>query len=149
EELAKLRRERDGLAKNQPGPVPVALAAQEGGVPGGMFPGIQDVPVHVRGSYTRLGPVVKRHFPVVLAGEEQPSIQGGSGRLELATWIASPENPLTVRVMVNRIWQHHFGEGLVRTPSNFGKLGEPPTHPELLDWLASTFVKEGSSLKKL
>ena len=61
--------------------------------------------------------------------------------MELAEWIASPANPLTARVMVNRIWQHHFGEGIVRTPNNFGKLGTPPTHPELLDHLATQFVQ--------
>ena len=69
--------------------------------------------------------------------------------MELARWIASPENPLTARVMVNRIWQHHFGEGLVRTPNNFGKLGTPPTHPQLLDYLANEFVKGGWSVKEM
>ncbi len=66
-----------------------------------------------------------------------------------AEWLVSPENPLTARVMVNRLWQHHFGEGIVRTPSNFGKMGEPPSHPELLDWLAIEFVAKGWSLKAM
>jgi hypothetical protein len=66
-------------------------------------------------------------------------------RRQFAEWIASEENPLTARVMVNRIWQHHFGEGIVRTPSNFGKTGQPPSHPELLDWLATEFVRSGWS----
>ena len=69
--------------------------------------------------------------------------------MELARAIASKDNPLTARVMVNRIWQHHFGEGIVRTPSDFGARGEPPTHPELLDWLASKFMDEGWSIKKM
>ena len=73
-----------------------------------------------------------------------------SPRAQLAEWVASPENPLTARVIVNRVWQHHFGEGLVRTPSDFGLIGTAPTHPELLDWLADWFVKEGGwSVKKL
>jgi hypothetical protein len=67
----------------------------------------------------------------------------------LARWIASPDNPLTARVIVNRVWQFHFGEGLVRTPSDFGVMGEPPTHRDLLDWLADWFVQEGWSIKKL
>jgi hypothetical protein len=76
-------------------------------------------------------------------------IQEGSGRLDLARWIASPENPLTARVIVNRIWQHHFGEGIVRTPNNYGKLGTPPTHPELLDFLAHRFIEDGWSIKSM
>ena len=72
-----------------------------------------------------------------------------SGRLELAHWITDPNNPLTARVMANRIWQWHFGTGLVQTPSDFGSRGTPPTHPELLDWLASTLVDQGWSMKKL
>ena len=70
-------------------------------------------------------------------------------RLSLANWIASKDNPLTARVIVNRVWQLHFGEGLVRTPSDFGKNGEKPTHPELLDYLAHRFVEDGWSIKKL
>ncbi len=72
-----------------------------------------------------------------------------SGRLELAQWITRPDNPLTGRVEVNRIWQEHFGQGIVRTPENFGLLSEKPTHPELLDWLASTFVEKGWSIKQM
>ena len=70
-------------------------------------------------------------------------------RRGFAEWVASPENPLTARVMVNRLWQHHFGEGIVRTPSNFGKMGERPSHPELLDWLSARFVSEGWSMKSM
>src|SRR5262249_6221727 len=70
-------------------------------------------------------------------------------RLAFAQWVASPRNPLTARVIVNRVWQAHFGKGLVATPSNFGKMGARPTHPELLDWLAGWFIEQGWSLKKL
>jgi len=128
---------------------PLAMAMQEGGTPGGLFPRIQDVPIHIRGSYTRLGAVVGRRLPRFFAGESQPPITRGSGRRELAGWVASKENPLTARVIVNRVWQWHFGEGLVRTPSNFGLRSEPPTHPALLDWLAARLVADGWSLKKL
>ena len=69
--------------------------------------------------------------------------------MQLASWLTKADNPLTARVMVNRLWQHHFGAGIVRTPSNFGKLGERPTHPELLDWLATRFVKSGWSVKAM
>ncbi len=146
--LALIER-RDRLQKELPPELPMALAVSEGGVPGGLFPAIQDVPIHLRGSYTRLGSVVPRRMPSFFAGDRQPSIANGSGRRELAAWVASKENPLTARVIVNRVWQSHFGEGLVRTPNNFGLLSEPPSHPALLDWLATRFVEEDWSLKKL
>jgi cytochrome c553 len=128
---------------------PLAEAAQEGGTAGGLFPKIQDVPIHIRGSYTRLGAVVPRRMPTFFAGKVQRPIASGSGRKELAEWIASPKNPLTARVIVNRVWQWHFGEGLVRTPNNFGLRSEPPSHPALLDWLAARLIEDGWSLKKL
>ena len=140
---------RDALQKELAVPVPLAMAVTDGGTPGGLFPGIQDVPIHIRGSYAKLGPVVARRLPSFFAGTNQPPITQRSGRRELAAWIASPKNPLTARVIVNRVWHWHFGEGLVRTPSNFGMLSEPPTHPELLDWLATRFIEEGWSLKNL
>jgi Protein of unknown function (DUF1553) len=124
------------------------MAVQEGGTPGGLFPKIQDVPIHIRGSYAKLGPIVARRLPRFLAGETQPPMREGSGRRELAHWVASAKNPLTARVIVNRIWPWHFGEGLVRTPSNFGMRSETPSHPRLLDWLAARFVDDGWSLKK-
>ncbi|MBX3438375.1 MAG: DUF1553 domain-containing protein, partial [Planctomycetaceae bacterium] len=110
----------------------------------------EDVPVHIRGSHFTLGEIVPRRFPRILAGDDSPAIgDDRSGRLELAHWITEPDNPLTSRVMVNRIWQWHFGEGLVRTPDNFGQLGEQPTHPELLDWLALRFIQSGWSIKEM
>ena len=119
---------------------------QEGGIPATVWEGFHDAKIHQRGRYDRLGDTVPRSFPAILA-PELPKIPGGSGRVELARWVASATNPLTARVMVNRLWQHHFGEGLVRTENNFGKLGTPPTHPELLDWLASELLKSGWSVK--
>jgi hypothetical protein len=105
--------------------------------------------VLVRGDVHNPGQIVPKRLPVVLAGRDQEPITEGSGRLELARWLGSAENPLTARVMVNRIWQWHFGEGLTRTPNNFGKLGERPTHPELLDYLAARFVENGWSMKSM
>jgi len=148
-ERRKLIAVRDSLQKEQADLAPLAMAVIDGGTPGGLFPRIQDVPIHIRGSYTKLGPVVPRRLPRFFAGEDQPAITNGSGRMELAAWVASRGNPLTARVIVNRVWQWHFGEGLVRTPSNFGLLSEPPSHPELLDWLAARFLEDGWSLKKL
>ncbi|HYT93955.1 MAG TPA: PSD1 and planctomycete cytochrome C domain-containing protein [Gemmataceae bacterium] len=105
--------------------------------------------VHVRGNPKTLGEEAPRRFMPILMSDEPPPFTRGSGRLELARAIADKDNPLTARVFVNRIWQHHFGKGIVRTTSNFGALGERPTHPELLDHLATLFVKNGWSIKKL
>jgi hypothetical protein len=107
----------------------------------------------LRGQASRPGPQVNPGMPAVLVANQPsflpPTRQTTQRRLTLARWIASADNPLTARVIVNRIWQFHFGEGLVRTPSDFGVQGELPTHPELLDWLADWFVREGWSQKKL
>jgi hypothetical protein len=116
--------------------------------------GSEDVPVARRGNPMLRGAVVPRRFLQVLTratpvGDHPPPFTRGSGRLELARAIADRRNPLTARVMANRIWQHHFGQGLVRTPNNFGALGESPTHPGLLDWLATRFVQNGWSVKRL
>src|SRR5439155_15466124 len=96
------------------------------------------------------GAIVPRRFLDVLSpeGKGTPFTQG-SGRLELARCIADKDNPRTARVMVNRVWMHHFGEGLVSTPDDLGTMAEKPTHPELLDYLAGYFVESGWSLKKL
>lgn len=109
----------------------------------------RDLNVFIRGNAGNLGKVVPRRFVQVLEGEKAEPFKNGSGRLELARRIASRENPLTARVMVNRVWQHHFGEGLVDTPSNFGKTGSLPSHPELLDDLTVWFMDQGWSIKKL
>jgi len=107
-----------------------------------------DHPILRHGEPSEPEGVARRRAPRFLAGDDPLNIAGShSGRLELARWIASPTNPLTSRVMVNRIWQHHFGQGIVRTSSNFGILGQPPTHPELLDWLAQEFVHQDWSMK--
>jgi hypothetical protein len=105
--------------------------------------------VFKRGNPNNRGEAVPRQYLEVLAGAERKPFKEGSGRLELAQAVASKENPLTARVLVSRVWGWHFGAGLVRTPSDFGLRGEPPTHPELLDWLATTFMDEGWSIKKL
>ncbi len=108
-----------------------------------------DARVHIRGDRSNLGETVPRRFLSALADGEQSPFRQGSGRLELAEAIADPRNPLTARVIVNRLWQHHFGQGIVRTPSNFGQLGERPSHPGLLDYLASRLVEQGWSLKAI
>ncbi len=111
--------------------------------------GIVDKPVpetpHVmlRGNPGNRGPNVPRQFLGCLAGEGRKPFTQGSGRLEMAQAIVDPKNPLTPRVLVNRVWQHHFGVGLVRTPSDFGMRSDPPTHPELLDYLAARFIGVG------
>ncbi len=103
----------------------------------------------VRGEAGNLGPLVPRHFLTLLGGDESKPFTDGSGRLELARAIANPENPLTARVIVNRVWQWHFGQAIVRTVSDFGTRSEPPTHPELIDFLANYLVENNWSLKKL
>ncbi len=105
--------------------------------------------VFKRGSASRLGDEVPRQFLEAISGPKREPFQNGSGRLELARAITSPDNPLTARVMVNRIWQHHFGTGLVKTPSDFGLRAESPSHPELLDWLARRFIADGWSVKSM
>ena len=90
----------------------------------------------------RSGPEVQRGFLQILGGQTVPADHKGSGRELLAQWITDPKNPLTARVMVNRVWLWHFGRGLVNTPNDFGKRGEAPTHPELLDYLTSRFIEE-------
>jgi hypothetical protein len=109
--------------------------------------------VLLRGKATRPGIATGAGMPAVLVRQQPefppPGLHTSGRRITLARWIASRDNPLTARVIVNRVWQFHFGEGLVRTPSDFGIMGEPPTHPELLDWLTNWFVENGWSFKKL
>ena len=111
---------------------------------------VADTKVHLRGNYMTLGAKVPRRVLPVIEGFDQPAMPlKQSGRLEFARWIASPEHPLTARVIVNRLWRWHFGRGLVPTPDNFGVLGELPSHPELLDHLALTFIDKGWSMKAM
>ncbi len=131
----------------------LARAAYDGATPRAMA--VEDVPhpvpahVFLRGNPNNPGALAPPRFLSALGGDDEKVFREGSGRLELARAIIDPENPLTVRVIVNRVWMHHFGSGLVRTPSDFGFRGDPPTHPELLDYLAVKFVQDGWSLKKL
>ncbi len=153
DELAKGNRKfRDGLRALQkkvdqwqvdsPSAPPRAMALIDKPTP-------QTPRIFLRGNPRNQGPEVPRQFLEVVAGENRQPFRHGSGRLELARAIADRNNPLTARVLVNRVWLHHFGAGLARTPSDFGLRGDPPTHPELLDWLAATFVDNGWSIKKL
>jgi hypothetical protein len=125
------------------GPCDMAYAVAEG-TP-------TDSRVQLRGEPGKPGDVVPRRFLTVLGGDALPpdAARSSSGRLQLAQWLTRPQNPLTARVMVNRIWQHHFGAGLVPTENDFGLRGQPPTHPELLDWLAGKFVESGWSVKSM
>ncbi|MCI0456090.1 MAG: DUF1549 and DUF1553 domain-containing protein [Gemmataceae bacterium] len=139
-------------------PAAAALRQHAPNLPRGYFlhepsPRSPDTHLLIRGKAARPGPKVEPGLPAVLVRAQPefppPGERTSLRRLTLARWIASPENPLTARVIVNRVWQWHFGEGLVRTPSDFGTMGDAPSHPELLDWLAGWFVREGWSLKKL
>ena len=142
EDKSRLSAEIDVLRKDLPLPFDVIGVTENP---------TEETPVHVRGDYLTLGETVPRRVPVALsAAASQPEMpKAQSGRLELARWIASPENPFTARVIVNRVWRWHFGRGLVPTPDNFGTLGVRPTHPGLLDHLARRLVESGWSLKAL
>ena len=111
----------------------------------------KDYPVLVRGEVQNEGDVVPRRFLEILSADpkHRTAWTNGSGRLELAQAIAHPKNPMTARVLVNRIWQQHFGAGFIATPDNLGNMGGTPTHPELLDWLAAKFMQDGWSIKQL
>ncbi len=139
--LAELRVELKQLEESLPNEPDMACAVEDG------EPVQQKV--FVRGDYNNPGEEAPKAFPAILGTGEPPPAWKGSGRLQLAQWLTRPDHPLTSRVMVNRIWQWHFGEGLVSTPNNFGKLGARPTHPQLLDYLALRFVEGGWSIKKM
>jgi hypothetical protein len=141
-ELAKLQAEIDRWILKAPGAPPHAVILADRVAP-------RNPRVFLRGNPANKGEEVPRQFLQVVAGPNRQPFQHGSGRLELARAIASRDNPLTARVMVNRVWMQHFGAGLVKTPSDFGTRCEPPTHPELLDWLALRFMDDGWSVKKL
>ncbi|MBI5758430.1 MAG: DUF1553 domain-containing protein [Planctomycetales bacterium] len=139
--LADLQKELDRL-KQEVGPKYATSHSLKEGSP-------TNLKLHLRGNHKDLGDEVPRRFLTVLSPAEPAAFGDGSGRTELAKAIASPGNPLTARVLVNRVWQYHFGRGIVGTPSNFGMLGERPSHPELLDHLAARFVASGWSIKQL
>ena len=140
-ELKKLRDELAKFEKTDP-ELPSAMGVSEDKV--------IDVAIHIRGNPLKLGEVVPRRIPRVLQASVPTQFDAAhSGRMELARSLVTPQHPLTSRVLVNRVWRWHFGHGLVRTPDNFGLLGEAPTHPELLDWLSRRFTEQGWSLKKL
>jgi hypothetical protein len=130
------------LKKDLPPEYPFLHTIREGKKPA-------DIKVYIRGDEKTQGEIAPRGYLTALSHGERTLFKSGSGRLELANLIADASNPLFARVMVNRIWQHHFGHGLVGTPSNFGQLGERPTHPKLLDYLAAEFVERGWSIKAM
>lgn len=126
----------------QPVPYDEAYAVAEGAA-------IDDAAVQRRGDPQQAGDIIPRRFLTVMGGRELPSDDRSSGRRQLAEWIVDPANPLTARVLANRLWLYHFGKGLVATPNDFGRQGRQPTHPELLDWLATRLVQSGWSIKAL
>jgi mono/diheme cytochrome c family protein len=142
ERILALRRELAALSKDKPAPLPVAFAAADVG------PKAPPVFIPKKQAFGEIEPgVLTLLDPAAMPARALPNSTGR--RSALAEWLTAPDNPLTARVIVNRVWQQHFGRGLAANASDFGMLGEPPTHPELLDWLAGWFVREGSSLKKL
>jgi len=132
----------DRLDMTHPGAPARAMAVQDSERP-------KDSPVYIRGEKDNKGDLVPRRYLEVFRTPNAPAFKYGSGRLELAYSIANKNNPLTARVMVNRVWQHHFGEGFVLTPDDFGTMSTPPSHPELLDYLSTYFTDNNWSLKKL
>ena len=141
-ELGEIRTQRAEVARTFP-PLEIAFAISEG-TAGDTYIQKQGDP----GKRTQ-GALVRRGFLQVLGGQKLSASAKGSGRLQLADWLTHPDNPLTARVMVNRIWHYHFGRGLVPTPSDFGVRGTAPTHPALLDYLAGQFMKNGWSVKQM
>ncbi len=140
--LSALRKQIEPLRARDSRPTEFAMGVRDSDRPG-------DCAIRIRGEEDKRGETVPRGFLTVLARDAAPRIPDEqSGRLQLADWIASPENPLTARVMANRIWQHLFGRGLVRTVDNFGTTGEPPSHPELLDFLALRLIDNQWSVKR-
>jgi hypothetical protein len=140
-DLAEAREEQRKLEYEGPPNVDRAYAVQEGKP--------HDVKIQKKGDPQILGDTVRRGFLTILGGEKLPETENGSGRLELAKRIADPSNPLTARVMVNRIWQYHFGKGIVSSPNDFGHRGQLPSNPALLDYLARRFVEGGWSIKSM
>lgn len=139
-EIKELEGQRDPMLANTP-KVELAFAVVEGKP--------ENAKVQKGGDPRAEGEEVPRSFLSILDDQKEPHHFVGSGRLELASWVTSQSNPLPPRVMVNRIWQHHFGKGIVATPSDFGRRGTAPTHPELLDYLAQKFVDGGWSIKSM
>ena len=139
--VVELREELERLRESAPPEPPMAYAVAQG----------DSIEQHVfiRGNHNSRGALVQKEFPGILAGENQDPIASDSGRLELARWLASPDHPLTSRVIVNRLWHWHFGQGLVRTPNNFGIMGERPSHPKLLDYLARSLIGHSWSMKAM
>jgi mono/diheme cytochrome c family protein len=142
EHLEQLRAEAKELHAKMPAQYPFLHAIKDAAK-------LKTERVRVGGSAENLGEEVPRRFLTALCDGEPTPFEKGSGRLELAEAIASPKNPLTARVIANRIWHHHFGVGIVRTPSDFGFMGDRPSHPELLDYLAARLIEQGWSMKAL
>jgi hypothetical protein len=142
DQMTALQRKVDAFRATAPAAPPRAMAVEDTPTP-------MDPVIFVRGNPGNRGAKVPRQFLQVIAGAERKPFSQGSGRLEMAQSIASASNPLTARVMMNRIWLNHFGQGLVRTPSDFGVRTENPFHADLLDWLAKSFVDSGWSIKSM